>query len=108
MTDQIEDRIRQIVREELEKLEASGTWTTRRPPVMASHARIEMPLRSGEVERHYPVAEVARLLGMSRCWVYDRINDGTFVVANFGDGKSKRRIPASSINAFVLANTYGP
>lgn len=69
--------------------------------------RVEMPLRPGEVERQYPVVEVARLLGMSRDWVYDRIEDGTFVVANFGDGKSKRRIPASSINAYIEAHTYG-
>lgn len=68
---------------------------------------VEMPLRPGEVERHYPIIEVARLLGMSRDWVYDRIDDGTFVVANFGDGKSKRRIPASSIRAFIDAHTYG-
>ena len=63
--------------------------------------RVEMPLRPGEVERHYPVVEVARLLGMSLDWVYERINDGTFTVANFGSGKSKRRIPASSINAYI-------
>lgn len=69
-------------------------------------ASVEMPLRPGEVERHYPVAEVARLLGMSRDWVYERINDGTFTIANFGEGKSKRRIPASSINAFINAHTY--
>jgi len=68
---------------------------------------VEMPLRPGEVERHYPVVEVARLLGMSREWVYKRIEDGTFTVANFGTGKSKRRIPASSINAFIEAHTYG-
>lgn len=65
-----------------------------------------MPLRRGEVERHYPVAEVARLLGMSRDWVYQRLEDGTFVTANFGDGKSKKRIPASSIQAFIEAHTY--
>lgn len=67
---------------------------------------VEMPLRPGEVERHYPVAEVARLLGMSRVWVYDRLNDGTFVTANFGAGKSKKRIPASSVNAFIESRTY--
>ncbi|WP_336652703.1 MULTISPECIES: helix-turn-helix domain-containing protein [unclassified Leucobacter] len=69
--------------------------------------RAEMPIRPGEVERHYPVSEVARLLGMSQDWVYDRLKDGTFVTANFGEGKSKRRIPASSINAFIEAHTYG-
>lgn len=67
---------------------------------------IEMPTRPGEVERHYPVAEVARLLGMSRDWVYERLDDGTFVSANFGAGKSKKRIPASSVNAFISAHTY--
>lgn len=70
-------------------------------------AKVELPLRPGEVERQYPVSETARLLGMSRDWVYDRIDDGTFVVANFGTGKSKRRIPASSINAYIKAHTYG-
>lgn len=70
-------------------------------------ARVELPLRPGEVERHYPVAEAARLLGMSRDWVYERIEDGTFTVANFGTGKSKRRIPASSLNDYIRAHTYG-
>ena len=69
--------------------------------------RAEMPLRPGEVERHYPVVEVARLLGMSREWVYKRIADGAFTIANFGTGTSKRRIPASSINAYIEAHTYG-
>lgn len=70
-------------------------------------SRVEMPIRAGEVERHYPVVEVARLLGMSRQWVYERLDDGTFVTANFGAGKSKKRIPASSINAYIEAHTYG-
>lgn len=70
-------------------------------------AGVEMPLKAGEIERHYPVAEVARLLGMSRGWVYERLEDGTFVTANFGDGKSKKRIPASSVQAFIDAHTYG-
>lgn len=69
--------------------------------------RAETPIRPGEVERHYPVSEVARLLGMSRDWVYERINDGTFTIANFGAGTSKRRIPASSINRFIDAHSYG-
>lgn len=68
---------------------------------------VETPLRKGEIERHYPVAEVARLLGMSREWVYQRLADGTFVTANFGSGKSKKRIPASSVQAFIDAHTYG-
>lgn len=67
---------------------------------------IEMPLRPGEIESHYPVTEVARLLSMSRAWVYERLNDGTFVTANFGASKSKKRIPASSIQAFIDAHTY--
>lgn len=71
-------------------------------------ASVEKPLRPGEVERHYPVAEVARLLGMSRDWVYERINDGTFTIANVGAGKSKRRIPASSLLAeTILARASG-
>lgn len=67
---------------------------------------VELPLRKGEIERQYPVAEVARLLGMSRDWVYDRLDDGTFVTANFGEGKSKKRVPASSIQAFIDSHTY--
>lgn len=70
-------------------------------------AHVEMPLRPDEIERHYPVSEVARLLGMSRVWVYERLKDGTFVTANFGAGKSKKRIPASSIQAYITAHTYG-
>ncbi|WP_125100772.1 helix-turn-helix domain-containing protein [Leucobacter chromiireducens] len=52
------------------------------------------------------MSEVARLLGMSRAWVYDRLNDGTLVSANFGKDKSKKRIPASSINEFIATHTY--
>lgn len=94
--------VRKIVREEVQA--AMGECVSARP---SSRHVVEMPLRPGEVERQYPVVEVARLLGMSRDWVYDRIEDGTFVVANFGSGdKSKRRIPASSLNAYIKAHTY--
>lgn len=93
--------IRKIVREEVRA--EMGQRVSARP---SSRHVVEMPLRPGEVERHYPIIEVARLLGMSRDWVYDRIKDGTFVVANFGTGKSKLRIPASSINAYIQAHTH--
>jgi len=101
MENALEKAVRALIPEEIN--ESERKWTSSTP---VARPVIEMPLCTGEVERHYPVAEVARLLGMSRDWVYDRIEDGTFTVANFGAGKSKRRIPASSINAYIEANTY--
>lgn len=101
MNDSVSRAIRALIREELE-----ATKHLQVRPTPAPKPVIEIPLRPGEVERHYPVAEVARLLGMSEDWVYNRLKDGTFVTANFGAGKSKRRIPASSINAFIEAHTF--
>ncbi|GAA1608448.1 helix-turn-helix domain-containing protein [Leucobacter chromiireducens] len=101
MDDAITRALRAIIREEIAAI--APAWTKTRA---TTTPRVDLPIRAGEVERHYPVAEVARLLGMSRVWVYERMKDGTFVTANFGDGKSKKRIPASSINEFIATHTY--
>lgn len=61
-----------------------------------------------EVERHYSVAAVAELLGVSKPWVYERIKDGRIAaVVELGDSKSKQRISASSLQAFLDSRTFG-
>jgi excisionase family DNA binding protein len=59
------------------------------------------------IERHYKVSEAAALLGVSCPYVYERINNGTFTVVEMGDGRHFQRIPASSLQAFIDARTYG-
>lgn len=59
------------------------------------------------IERHYTVAEVADLLRKSKPWVYERINNGTFTVVELGDTRSCQVIPASVLQAFIEARTYG-
>lgn len=59
------------------------------------------------VERHYSVEQVMELLSVSHTWVYDRINDGTFTpVVELGTGRSKQRIPASVLQAYLDARTF--
>lgn len=59
------------------------------------------------IERHYSVEQVMELLAVGKTWVYDRINDGTFSsVVEIGDGRSKQRIPASVLQAYLDSRTF--
>jgi len=60
-----------------------------------------------EVERHYSVAAVADLLGVSKPWVYDRIKSGEFQVVELGDSKAKQRIAASTLQRYLDRRTFG-
>ena len=59
------------------------------------------------IERHYSVREAATMLGVSIPFVYERIHNGTFTVVEMGDTRPFQRIPASSLQAFIEARTYG-
>lgn len=77
--------------------------TERPAPVTPS---LEDPPSTLQVERHYSVAAVADLLEVSKPWVYDRIKDGRLPVVELGDTKSKQRISASALQAFLDARTF--
>lgn len=58
--------------------------------------------------RLYSVVEAAAVLGISRHYVYDRIKDGTLAVVELGTGeRSKQRIRADTLQAFIDARTFG-
>lgn len=60
-----------------------------------------------EAVRLYSVAAVADLLGVSRQWVYDRINGGQIRVVELGDARGKQRVRADDLQAFIDARTFG-
>ena len=60
------------------------------------------------VEPHYSVSTVAAKLECSTDYVYDRIKDGSLTkVVELGSGQAKQRIPASVLQAFIDARTFG-
>jgi excisionase family DNA binding protein len=58
-----------------------------------------------EAIRLYSVIEVAELLGVSRQWVYDRINSRALAVVELGEKRSKQRIRADDLQAFIDIRT---
>jgi excisionase family DNA binding protein len=52
-----------------------------------------------------PVATVAKLWGVSKNYVYDRISDGSLRSVNLPSGRAKTRIPESALADFINANT---
>lgn len=60
-----------------------------------------------EAVRLYPVAAAAELLGVSRYYIYDRINQGLLPVVELGTGRAKQRVRADDLQAFIDARTYG-
>lgn len=59
-----------------------------------------------ETVRLYPIPMVAEILGMSRVWVYDQIKRGRLGVVDLGDKRSKQRVRADTLQAFVDARTF--
>jgi excisionase family DNA binding protein len=57
--------------------------------------------------RLYPVAEAAKLLGVSVDYVYDRIKERVIPVVELGHGRPKQRIRADDLQAFIDSRTYG-
>jgi hypothetical protein len=61
-----------------------------------------------EAVRCYSVATVAEMLEVSKVWVYDRINSGDLLpVVELGSSRSKQRIRADVLQAFIDKRTYG-
>ncbi|MCU1598547.1 MAG: binding domain, excisionase family [Glaciihabitans sp.] len=60
-----------------------------------------------EAVRLYSVATVAERLDVSKDWVYDRINAGALAVVELGDTKTKQRIRADVLQAFIDGRSYG-
>jgi excisionase family DNA binding protein len=59
-----------------------------------------------EAVRLYSVIEAAGMLGVSRQWVYDRINDRSLAVVELGDKRPKQRIRADDLQSFIDARTH--
>lgn len=53
------------------------------------------------------VTEVAQRLGVSKYWVYDRINRGDIPVVELGDSRKNQRVRESDLAAFVDRHTFG-
>lgn len=59
-------------------------------------------------QRLYTVAEAAKQLGTGTTYIYSRLDDGTlpYVDLNAGGKRSKRRIRASDLDAFIEERTF--
>jgi excisionase family DNA binding protein len=60
-----------------------------------------------EAVRLYSVATVAEMLEVSPPWVYERIRSGVLAVVEIGDTKSKQRIRADVLQAFIDSRSFG-
>ncbi|RZU64892.1 hypothetical protein EV379_1203 [Microterricola gilva] len=60
------------------------------------------------VEPMLPISVVAKTLDVGRHYVQNRIDAGELAVVELGTNlRSKKRIPASSLAAFIKARTFG-
>ena len=74
--------------------------------LIASEAARSTP--SSEAVRLYPVVEAAKVLGVSRGFVYKLINDGVLRAVELGTNcKSKTRVRADDLQAFIDLRTHG-
>jgi len=60
-----------------------------------------------EAVRCYSVAAVAERLDMSTDWVYARIKAGELGVVELGSTRSKQRIRADVLQAFIDSRSFG-
>lgn len=60
-----------------------------------------------EAVRLYSVKSAAEVLDTSIDYVYDRIKDGTLAVVELGSSRSKQRVRADVLQAFIDARTFG-
>lgn len=60
-----------------------------------------------EAVRLYRVTEVQDILGVGHSFVYDLINAGVLPVVELGTGRSKQRVRADDLQAFIDARTFG-
>jgi excisionase family DNA binding protein len=90
----IEDRVREIVREELAAELESQT------------VRVERHVVEVNPQRLYAVAKAAALLGVSTDYVYDRIKPGELAATELGHGRAKQRISAVELQRFIDARSF--
>lgn len=78
-------------------------------PSAATIAFVPAQRRSNDEtpQRLLKVTEVAARLGVSRDWVYRRINRGELPVVELGDTSRNQRIRESDLAAFIEQRTYG-
>lgn len=60
-----------------------------------------------EAVRLYSVVKAAEILGTGDDYVYARIKDGSLRTVQLSSGKSKRRIRADDLQAFIDSRTQG-
>lgn len=60
-----------------------------------------------EVDTLYKVASAAKLLDVSRDWVYTRIKSGELAVVELGYGRKNQRIRASEIQRLIDERSFG-
>jgi len=73
---------------------------------LTSEARSPQP-SALEAVRLYSVKAAADVLGTSDDYVYDRINDGSLRTVELGSTRSKQRVRADDLQAFIDARTSG-
>ena len=60
-----------------------------------------------EAVRLYTVSDAADVIGMSAEWVRRQIVNGTLRAVELGSGRSKRRVRADDLQAFIDARSFG-
>lgn len=60
-----------------------------------------------EVVLLYSIVDAAKQLGVGKTWLYDRVNAGEIRTVELGDKRSKQRIRADDLQAFIDARTFG-
>jgi excisionase family DNA binding protein len=55
----------------------------------------------------YTVAQAAEVIGMSSEWLRRQIKAGQLAAVEFGTSRSKQRVRADDLQAFIDARTFG-
>ena len=55
--------------------------------------------------RAYTILEAAQLLGVSKHYVYTRIQDGEIHATDLGEGRTKYRVTAAELRRFLNSRT---
>lgn len=91
----LEASIRAIVRDEVDRaLRAKANNEN-------SAAGAEIRVEAVPPHQLYSVIEAARVLGVSKHFVYSRIQSGEILTLNLGDGREKTRISAAALSEYI-------
>ncbi|WP_404475154.1 helix-turn-helix domain-containing protein [Microbacterium aerolatum] len=96
----------------LEVFEESAAAAARRAVTKAqSELRRDVPLpTTGPTSAGnalLKISEAAERMGVSRHWIYRRIESGEIPVVELGDSRKNQRIRESDLDSFIAARTYG-